>query len=417
MGVGGGGFVVGDVDGDYPSAAVHEGYVAAVTDGGHLASSPADEWALRSPGNLDWPLFVNFGYRSLHELAMVGKNVTKEFYGGEGARYAYWKGCSTGGRQGLAVAQRYPGDFDGVLSVCPAVEFPAMVTALYHPQLVMREMGYWPSGCELRAIVEAGVEACDLTDGVRDGITGRLEECVFDVGNVEGRAYVCDGERWKVSRKAVEVVETVMRGVLDEEGERMFPGYVPGTQFDGMIAMMNSFCEDKGDRTKCRGVPFSVTQEWIRLFIEKDPGSPDLRRFRERKGKVLMWHGMADQTISVSVGRAFYEKAKRLDEKRGVTIGDYWRYFEVPGVNHCVSMYGAPFPWDAFERLRKWVEEGVAPEELEARRIVNEEAGTGLGGEARKICLWPEEGVWDGEQWKCLQPGEKIKFGDEKDEL
>ncbi|GKT55953.1 tannase and feruloyl esterase [Colletotrichum tofieldiae] len=445
MGVGGGGFVVGDVDGDYPSAAVHEGYVAAVTDGGHPAGSPPDEWALKSPGNLDWPLFVNFGYRSLHELAVVGKSVTKEFYGGEVARYAYWKGCSTGGRQGLAVAQRYPGDFDGVLSVCPAVEFPAMVTALYYPQLVMRETGYWPSGCELRAVVAAGVEACDLTDGVRDGIIGRLGECVFDVGNVEGRAYECDGEKRKVSRKAVEVVETVMRGVLDEEGKRMFPGYVPGTPFSGMLAMMNSVCEDEEDRTKCRGVPFSVTQEWIRLFIEKDPGfdieamameeyrdvfrkgveefgsviggSPDLRRFRERKGKVLMWHGMADQAISVSVGRAFYEKAKRLDEERGVAIGDYWRYFEVPGVNHCVSMHGAPFPWDAFERLRKWVEEGVAPDELEARVIVNRGAGMGLGGEPRRICLWPEEGVWDGQAWKCLKPGEKIKVGGEKDEL
>ncbi|GKT43532.1 putative feruloyl esterase [Colletotrichum spaethianum] len=445
MGVGGGGFVVGDVDGDYPSAAVHEGYVAAVTDGGHLTDAPADEWALKSPGNLDWALFVNFGYRSLHELAVVGKSVTREFYGGEEARYAYWKGCSTGGRQGLAVAQRYPGDFDGVLSVCPAVEFPAMVTSLYYPQLVMRDVGYWPSGCELRAIVEAGVEACDLTDGVRDGIVGRLEECVFDVGKVEGRAYVCDAEERKVSSKAVEVVETVMRGVLDEEGERMIPGYVPGVQFDGLLAMMNSVCEDEKDRTKCKGVPFSITDEWIRLFIEKDPAfdieampmdkyrdvfrqgveefdsvigsSPDLRRFRERQGKLLMWHGMADQAISVSVVRAFYEKAKRLEEKRGVDIGEYWRYFEVPGVNHCVSMQGTPFPWDAFERLKKWVEEGVAPEELEARKIVKKGAGMTLGDEARRICLWPKEGVWDGKEWKCLEPGEKIKITDEKDEL
>ncbi|KXH33153.1 tannase and feruloyl esterase [Colletotrichum salicis] len=75
MGLGSGGFVVGEVDGDAPSAAIQEGYVAAVTNGGHLASTPPDVWALRSPGNLDWPQLVNFGCRSLHELAVVGKAV------------------------------------------------------------------------------------------------------------------------------------------------------------------------------------------------------------------------------------------------------------------------------------------------------------------------------------------------------
>ncbi|KAK1975759.1 Tannase/feruloyl esterase, partial [Colletotrichum cereale] len=421
LGLGGGGFVVGDVDGDGPAAAVQEGYAAATTDGGHVAGEPPEKWALRGPGNLDWPLVVNFGHRSLHELAVVGKSATRAFYGGGGGgggeggepRWSYWRGCSTGGRQGLALAQRYPGDFDGVLSVCPAVDFPAMVTSLYHPQLVMRRMGYWPSGCELAAVVAAGVEACDMTDGVADGIVGRLDGCVFDVRAAEGRPYVCDTdgddgekkkEERKVSRRAVEVVEAVMKGVVDEEGASMAPGYVPGAPLAGMFGMMNSVCEDEAERTTgCRGVTFAIAEDWIRLFVQKDAGfdvagltegafrdafrrgveefesilgsgapAPDLRRFRERGGKVLMWHGMADQAVPVEVTRGVYERARRLDAARGVDTAGYWRYFEVPGVNHCVSMGGAggrapaPFPWDAFERLRRWVEDGVAPEELEA---------------------------------------------------
>ncbi|KAK1708822.1 tannase and feruloyl esterase-domain-containing protein [Colletotrichum lupini] len=309
MGLGGGGFVVGEVDGDGPSAAIQEGYVAAVTDGGHLASLPPDVWALRSPGNIDWPLLVNFGYRSLHELAVVGKAVLRAYYDAE-ERYSYFKGCSTGGRQGLAVAQRYPGDFDGVLSV-----------------------------------------------------------------------------------------------------------------------------------------PFSVTDEWIRLFIEKDPAFdpasmsretfrdvfrrgveeyesvigtpiPDMRRFRERGGKVLMWHGMADQAISIKVGRGLYEKAKGIEAKRGVEIEEFWRYFEVPGVNHCVSMYGAPFPWSALEKLRAWVERGVAPEQLDARGFkIGEDGKVVVDEEVRRICLYPEEGVWNGKTWVCVKPGEKIEVIEEKEEL
>ncbi|GKT82376.1 tannase and feruloyl esterase [Colletotrichum tofieldiae] len=84
------------------------GYVAAVTDGGHPAGSPPDEWALKSPGNLDWPLFVNFGYRSLHELAVVGKSVTKEFYGGEVAR-----GVRRAGGRGWRSRRGIPGTLTG----------------------------------------------------------------------------------------------------------------------------------------------------------------------------------------------------------------------------------------------------------------------------------------------------------------
>ncbi|KAK1479553.1 tannase and feruloyl esterase [Colletotrichum cuscutae] len=451
MGLGGGGFVVGEVDGDGPSAAIQEGYVAAVTDGGHLASLPPDVWALRSPGNIDWPLLVNFGYRSLHELAVVGKAVLRAYYDAE-ERYSYFKGCSTGGRQGLAVARWYPGDFDGVLSMCPAVEFPAMVTSLYFPQLVMRWRRYWPSGCELGAIVKAGVEACDLGDGRRDGVIGRLGECGFDVRTAEGREFSCDGKDGKkiegrVSRGAVEVVEEVVGGVLDEEGREMFPSYVPGTQFAGLLAMMNSVCEDETNRTRCAGVPFSVTDEWIRLFIEKDPAFdpasmsretfrdvfrrgveeydsvigtpiPDMRRFRERGGKVLMWHGMADQAISIKVGRGLYEKAKGIEAKRGVEIEEFWRYFEVPGVNHCVSMYGAPFPWGALEKLRAWVEKGAAPEQLDARGFkIGEDGKVVVDEEVRRICLYAEEGVWNGKTWVCVKPGEKIEVIEEKEEL
>ncbi|KAF6836626.1 tannase and feruloyl esterase [Colletotrichum musicola] len=414
LGVGGGGFVAGDVDGDAPSVGVHAGYVVATTDAGHPRAEP---WGLKAVGNVDWPGFVNFAHRSLHELAVVGKHTLSEFYG-EKERRSYFAGCSTGGRQGLALAQRYPGDFDGVLVMCPAVEFPAMVSALYYPQMVMQERGWWPGECELESVVKAVVEGCDAADGVLDGVVGRLGECRFE--------------------------ETaVVRGLEDEEGRVMFPGYVPGTPMAALLGLMNSICEDENNREKCEGVPFPVTNDWIRYFIQKDPrfelktmdrrtyrdifrqgveeydsiigSSPDLRRFRERGGKVLMWHGMADQCITVTAGRRLYEQAREIDAARKVRTEDYWRYFEVPGVNHCMSLGRDAYPFDALERLRRWVEQGVAPEELDGRRIVETEGGKGLGEDVRRICRWPEEGVWDGRRWVCLKPGGRVEV--ERDEL
>ncbi|KAF6824850.1 tannase and feruloyl esterase [Colletotrichum plurivorum] len=441
LGVGGGGFVAGDVDGDAPSVGVHSGHVVATTDAGHPSS---EVWGLKEAGNVDWPGFVNFAHRSLHELAVVGKHTLGEFYK-EMERKSYFAGCSTGGRQGLALAQRYPGDFDGVLVMCPAVEFPAMVSALYYPQMVMRERKWWPGECELGSVVKAVVEGCDGADGVLDGVVGRLGECRFEeiLDKVVGREFGCAGVKGKVDERTVDVVKAVVRGLEDEEGKVMFPGYVPGTPMAGLLGLMNSICADENNREKCEGIPFLVTNDWIRYFIQKDPSfelktmdlrtyrdifrqgveeydsiigsSPDLRRFRERGGKVLMWHGMADQCITVTAGRKLYEQAREMDASRGVRTEDYWRYFEVPGVNHCMSLKGNAYPFDALERLRRWVEEGVAPEELEGRKILETEGGKGLGKDVRRICRWPGEGVWDGKGWVCLKPGSRV--GVERDEL
>ncbi|KAF4854040.1 putative feruloyl esterase [Colletotrichum siamense] len=151
-----------------------------------------------------------------------------------------------------------------------------------------------------------------------------------------------------------------------------------------------------------------VFRQGVEEFASAIGTSHDLRRFRQRGGKMLMWHGMADQTVMVLAARAFYERARKLEQSRGVEIEEYWRYFEVPGMNHCSPLYGGPYPWDAMERLRRWVEEGVPPQDLEARTIDEEDGRKVFGKEARRLCMFPKEGVWDGSEWQCFLPGEKL---------
>ena len=120
---------------------VSVGYAAVATDGGH-ASDVADPsaWALSSRGNVDWIALQNFASTSLDEAATIGKAVTTAFYGSP-PKHSYWTGCSTGGRQGLQLAQRYPLQYDGILAAAPAIYFMSLNVALYWAQLVMNQLG------------------------------------------------------------------------------------------------------------------------------------------------------------------------------------------------------------------------------------------------------------------------------------
>jgi hypothetical protein len=146
LGVGGGGWGtgLGNLTLARPSS---EGYAATLTDGGHSmedADSSPQFWGLKSEGNIDWALLQDYASIALDDAATLGKAVTKAFYG-RGHGYAYYSGCSTGGRQGHMLAQRYAGQYDGILAACPGFNWNEVLLAMYWPQLVMNEMGEF--GC------------------------------------------------------------------------------------------------------------------------------------------------------------------------------------------------------------------------------------------------------------------------------
>src|SRR6185369_1080808 len=117
---------------------VRQGYAAGSTDTGHVGGSGG--FVLDPNGRLNWQLIRDFAYLGIHEMTVVGKAVTAAFYG-RSARYTYWNGCSTGGRQGLSEAQRYPDDYDGILSAAPAINWSRFIPAELWPELVMLRDG------------------------------------------------------------------------------------------------------------------------------------------------------------------------------------------------------------------------------------------------------------------------------------
>jgi feruloyl esterase len=150
-GMGGGGYTTGQLT--HNSQAAFEGFASVSTDGGHGQSATTESWALAGEGNVDWPNLYDFSSVALDDAASLGKAAIKLFYG-RAAKYSYWNGCSTGGRQGHMMAQRYPTQYDGILAGAPAINWDKFIPAEYWPQVMMKELGKRFNFCRPRLMKE-----------------------------------------------------------------------------------------------------------------------------------------------------------------------------------------------------------------------------------------------------------------------
>ncbi|KAF4440864.1 hypothetical protein F53441_12175 [Fusarium austroafricanum] len=402
VGVGGGGWSTGDVpDLAQPAS---KGYAAVTTDGGHLLANRQElDWAFTSPGNLNWPALQNFAAVSLDDAATLGKAVATAYYGKK-PKYSYWNGCSTGGRQGHMMAQRYPTQYNGVLAGASAFNWDKFVTSEYWPMVVMHSLGYYPPNCELEAITNATIEACDLLDGVKDGVITNPDLCNFDPKTVVGKTVKCENPSGTltISKKAAEIALATWRGPQTEDGKFMWYGLDRGAP---LLSLANTTCTSMKD---CSGVPFAIAKDWIITFIRENPtdsieklskadyskvfrqsvsrfasvmgtADPDLTDFKKAGGKLIHWHGTADNLIPHRGSIDYYKRVLEVDPK----ANDYYRFFEAPGVGHCSGGKGW-YPGSGFDALVKWVEHGKAPETLYAETVGTEKR------RAVELCAYPK---------------------------
>ena len=183
QGVGGGGFLGGEPARMLPG--LRAGYATAATDAGHEGATA--DFALDAAGELNWPAIEDFGYEGIHDMTSAAKDVIRAYYGIDPS-YSYFNGCSTGGRQGVMQAQRFPDEYDGIVAGAPVVNFPKMQSGQMWGQLTMLASANPVAPCKFEAVVSAAVEACDTVgDGVRDGVIGDPLACRFDPGTMVGR--------------------------------------------------------------------------------------------------------------------------------------------------------------------------------------------------------------------------------------
>lgn len=371
--------------------ALLEGYAATSSNTGHEGASAA--FALDHPQKL-----IDWAYRAVHENAIAAKAIVEAHYG-DASRRAYFDGCSTGGRQALGEAQRYPADFNGIVDGDPGINLTHQTAGeLWTTQQAHRAPGAEIPASKFAMIHAAALAACDTIDGVKDGVIENPLQCHFDPGTL-----LCKGADGPdcLTAAQVQTARDTYRGARNASGKQIFPGLMPGSEM--------------GWKTLDGPKPMGYALDSYRYMVMKNPkwdyvtlnldrdvpdadktvaslvnnADPNLKLFFARGGKLIGYHGWADPGISPFNSINYYKSvAKAMGGEK--TLSNDYRLFLVPGMLHCGGGDGTSH-FDMLTALNDWVTTGKAPASIPASRIRN-----GNVDRTRPLCPYPQQAVYKG---------------------
>ena len=394
----------------YPAMAqaLARGYATSSTDTGH--STPGGSFALGHREKL-----IDYAYRSEHEMTVQAKAIVDAFYGSAPTR-SYFNGCSTGGRQALVEATRFPDDFDGIIAGAAANPKTHLDTwRIWMGLQTLKDPGTRIPKEKLPAIHKSVLAACDGLDGLKDGLISDPTSCHFDpqvMACSQGDGADC------LTPKQVQSVKTILGPFKSPgTGEVLFGSYQPGTELawglliggpDPYETALDQFRYMVFDDPKWDWRTFDVDRDLATadeklkgLLTAIDPTS--LKPFFERGGKLLTYQGWSDQDISPLASVNFYSSVRHgLGDK---VASQSMRLFMVPGMGHCGGGEG-PNTFDMMVPLEQWVEKGTPPSRVDASHSSN-----GKIDRTRPLCVYPEVARYTGtgsidsaENFVCRQP-------------
>ena len=391
---------------------LERGYATATTDTGHLASDP--NWGANRAKEVD------YGHRGTHVTTVAGKELTEAFFG-TSLRKAYFNGCSNGGRQALMEVQRYPSDFDGIIAGDPATGTPMqMGRGVVFQKMLASTDSYLPAA-KTELLSKATLAACDATDGLKDGLITDPTKCHFTPEALKCKG--ADGPNC-LTAKQLDVVNQVYNGVKLSNGETYaygFPfgheggtsgwqgwinGSVPPTkQADGSLVFTEKLPSGYGlsdsnfrflttdeDDPTFHWRTFNLEKDLPRLKVMSDILSPldaDLRPFKARGGKLLMYHGWSDPAISALGTIDYFNKVGKVVGSP-LELQSFVNLYLVPGMHHCSGGPG-PNEFDMLTALENWSEKGIAP-----GPIVATHKADGKVDRTRPLCPHPQVATYVG---------------------
>ncbi|KAI2613396.1 tannase and feruloyl esterase [Hypoxylon sp. NC1633] len=409
------------------------GFATMSTDTGHLSDATDGTWGLGNPESL-----VDWAHRAMHGSVVLSKEIINAYYAAsEGIKYSYYAGCSTGGRQGLKEIQMYPDSFDGI-----SVGAPAWWTVHLAANTLQQGLYNLPESAPehidpsiFPAIVAEIVKQCDPQDGLVDNIVSDPYGCNFDYG-----ALLCTPSSDPAACLTPAQLTTVYKFYnpwIDVNQTFVFPGMALGTD--------PSFALGPNPTTLGYGLfrwwvyndtvwdytQFSFND--VQFADSINPGGAtadnfDLSPFLEKGGKILKYHGDADALIPTTSSIYFYQQVSRTLKPKGIELDDFYRFFLIPGMNHCAASNIAPWyiasasqtisgtthsvpgfedaEHDIILAMMRWVEQDEAPDYLIATKFVNDSASLGIQTQ-RPLCPYPKQVKYtegepnDSSSWEC----------------
>jgi feruloyl esterase len=432
-----------DGDLDFADQRLAQGYAVANTNMGHDAGAePGGSFAFDNR-----QAEIDFGYRAVHTTTTAAKTVVAAYYKKPPA-HSYFEGCSTGGREGLMEAQRYPNDFDGISAGAPVMYYEALNAG--HTWLLQRAFrdnyagnlafdadhdGTPESLAKLSLLHDAVLARCDARDGIKDGVVDDPLACDF-VPSRDLAARMCAGDIDAdncLTKRQLTTVEDFYRGPYDSRGTSILKGRAFGSE-----AGWTEYLPYAGNKMFPDAL-YNARDHAAFLFYEKDPGvpvprandlsykpnrssnppewawwefniddvtagradfmkslldatDPDLTRFLVgHNGKLVLWHGWADVGVPPEATFDYYGQmiGKTFGGKRDAAR-ERARLFMFPGMGHCGGGPG-PNEWDPLTPLVSWVEQGTAPDSVVARREAD-----GRVTNERRVCAQPLKARYTG---------------------
>lgn len=380
------------------------GFTTATTNTGHdAATEPLASFAA------NYQKRVDYAFRAVHLTAGQAKRIANAYYG-QAPSFSYWDGCSTGGRQGLISAQRFPKDFDGIVAGAPVLNFVDTVVQSLWNGVVLSQTPV--PIAKMKLIGDAAYARCDAKDGLKDGVIDDPRRCDFDPArDVKQCAAGQDGEDCLTAAQST-AIKKIYEG-LKVNGKPVLFGYPIGAEATGVAPAAGGTASSGWDRWLIpaaggKSLQHAFGDSFVRYFasgrpepsmdtakydFEKDMAKladarallnatdPNLKAFRARGGKLLMYFGWADPALPPLMGIDYYEKAVAAN---GPKTQDFFRLFMVPGMYHCRGGVGAD-RFDALTAVINWVENGTAPASIIAAQM-----DQGKLARTRLLCPYPQ---------------------------
>ena len=406
------------------------GYAVVNTDAGHEQdpSTPDPTWILLASGVPNEPAIIDFFYRAVHQVTVATKTLTEDYYSNKIA-FAYFDGCSTGGRQSIMESDRYPEDFDGLIAGDPIIDLDNQrASTIKQAKTFLAPTAYIPFSLipNIDALVLAN---CDAADGVADALIQNPALCSFDPRSLVPAS---------LTGAQAHALVLYLTELVDTEGQPVSPGMTIGSYATSGFEQQAEVSEPAADPTGAEpwgGVglgpsAWTLGDAGIRYFVERDPtydvnndwpehgnvisaaavallrqrtgaGDSDdpqsLHRFLRQGRKIILYHGFSDDMASPYRSLWFYRALAR-QERGYARLQEGARLFMVPGMGHCKGGPG-PNSFNTLTALDDWVSKGIAPESIVAKNIES--------SRTMPLCKFPEEARYVGGEvnvassWEC----------------